>query len=118
MSGPGRKSRTRPGRWIGPLRITPIVVAVAIALVGSAGYILWVVREVQDDQIPDLAVGFTALGVSFAMVALGALVGIWRAASRAAGGRSFALALVGGLAAVAAIGSFSVTALLMLVWNS
>ena len=115
---PVRKSRARSGLWIGPLHVTPVVAVVGIALVGSLGYIVYVVRVVHDDQIPALAAGFMALGVSFAAVALGALVGVWRAASRAAGGRSFALALVGGLAGLGAIGSWTATALLMLVWNS
>lgn len=91
---------------------------IGIALLACIAYILWVVREVQDEQITLLAYGFIALGLCFAAIALGSLIGVWRAASRAEGGRSFGLALVGGLAALGAIGSWSVAALLLLVLNS
>jgi hypothetical protein len=94
------------------------MIVIGLALVASIGYILWVVREVQDGQIPLLGYGFAAMGACFAAIAIGSLVGMWRSASRAQGGRSFGLALVGGFAGLAAIGSFSVTALLLLVWNS
>jgi hypothetical protein len=43
---------------------------------------------------------------------------MWRASSRAEGGRSFGLALVGGFAGLAAIGSFSVMVLLGLLLKS
>ena len=91
---------------------------VAIALVATAGYLLWVVREVQDEQITMLSYGFAALGLCFTAIAIGSLIGVWRAASRAQGGRSFWLAIVGGLAGLAAIGSFSVMALLTMVLNT
>lgn len=94
------------------------MIVIGIALLASIAYILWVIREVRDGQITLLAYGFIALGLCFAAIALGSLVGVWRAASRAEGGRSFGLALVGGLAGLAAIGSFSVAALLLLVLNS
>ena len=108
----------RTGRYVGPLRITPVLTVVLFALAASLAFIVWVVRAVRDEQLPLLAVGFVALGVSFGAIAVGALVGMWRAASRAEGGRAFGLAVVGGLAGLAAIGSWAVTALLMLVWKS
>jgi len=111
----GRKAR---GLRIGRVRIPVPAILVLLVLLGAVAYILWVVREVHDEQIPLLSYGFAALGLSFGAVAIGCVVGMWRAASRAEGGRSFWLALVGGLAALAAIGSFSVMALLMLVWNT
>jgi hypothetical protein len=94
------------------------MILIGVALVASLGYILWVVREVQDGQIPLLSYGFAALGLCFGAIAIGCVVGMWRAASRAEGGRSFGLALVGGFSALAAIGSFTVMALLMFVWNT
>jgi hypothetical protein len=108
----------RQGIYIGPLHVTLALATVLLVLVGSVVYIGWVILTVRDEQIPFLAAGFVALGASFAAIAVGSLLGMWRAASRAKGGRAFALALVGGLAGLAAIGSFAVTALLMLVWNS
>lgn len=109
---------TGDGFWIGPLRVTLPLVLVGLVMLGSTAFIGWVVLNVQDDQIPLLAVGFVALGASFAAIAVGSLVGMWRAASRARGGRAFVLAIVGGMAGLGAIGTFTVTALLMMVWSS
>jgi hypothetical protein len=88
---------------------------VAIVLLGSTVFVGYVVLNVHDNQIPLLAVGFIALGASWAAIALGSLVGMWRAASYASTGRAVALAIVGGLAGLAAIGSFAITALLTLL---
>jgi hypothetical protein len=106
------------GRSIARIRLSLAVVVVALALVGSLAYILYVVLAIDEEQIPLLAAGFAVLGASFVAVAIGALVGMWRAASRADGGRALVLAIVGGLAGLAAIGCFTVTALSAMVWNT
>jgi hypothetical protein len=115
---PARAPGPRRGLYVGPVKVTPALVVVLLVLLGSLVFNGWVVLSVRDGQIPLLAVGFVAMGAAFAAIGVGALVGMWRAASRAAGGRSFALALVGGLAGLAAIGCFAITALLTLVWNT
>jgi hypothetical protein len=111
-------SGNAPGSRLGRVRISVPVVVFGLALLGSIGYILWVVREVGDQQIQLLSFGFIALGLTFAAIALACVFGMWRAASRAEGGRSFGLALVGGLSGLAAIGSFSVAALMTMLLNS
>jgi len=110
--------RARTGTFVGPIRITPARVLLAVAFVVSLAYSAYVVLRIEDNQIPLLTWGLVALGLSLATFALMSLRGIWRAASRARGGQSLALAIVGGLAALAAIGCFSIAALLVLVWNS
>ncbi|MBI2781970.1 MAG: hypothetical protein HYX55_09275 [Chloroflexi bacterium] len=115
---PARAPAQRPGRYLGPIRLTVPLVVVVVVLIGSVIFDAWVVLTITDGQIPLLAVGLVVTGGSLGAIAIGALVGMWRAASRAAGGRSFALALVGGLAGLAAIGCFAITALLVLVWNT
>jgi hypothetical protein len=87
----------------------------SLALLGSVGFIAYVVLQIEDNQIPLMASGFVALGVTLALIALWCLNGIWRAASRARGGRAFALAIVGGLAGLGAIGSFAVAAVSVMV---
>jgi hypothetical protein len=114
MSPPAR----RRGVYLGPLKITPAVVLVALAIVGSVAFILYVVFRVEDEQIPLLGAGFGVLGASFAAIALGSLVEMWRAASRTRTGRAFSLAILGGFAALVAIGCFTFTALATLVWRS
>jgi hypothetical protein len=91
---------------------------IGLAMIGSIAYLGYVVARVEEDQIPLLASGFVVLGACFAAVALWALVGMWRAASRARGGRALGLAIVGGLAGLGAIGCFTVAALAALVWNT
>jgi hypothetical protein len=108
----------RDGFYLGPLRVTIPLVLVLLVMLGSAAFIGWALINVRDDQINLLSIGFVALGASFAALAVGSLVGMWRAASRARGGRAFALAIVGGLAGLAAIGAFTATALMLLVSNT
>jgi hypothetical protein len=108
----------REGRYIGPLRITPVAILVALGFIGSVAFLGYVVAAIDVDQIPLLAAGFVVLGACFAATAIGAVLGMWRAASRAAGGRALALAIVGGIAGMAAIGCFTVTALSAMVWNT
>ena len=108
----------RRGRYLGPLRITPAVVLVALAIVGSLAFILYVVFRVEDEQIPLLGAGFGVLGACFAVIAIGSVFGMWRAASRARTGRAFGLAIVGGTAGLVAIGCFTFTVLATMVWRS
>jgi hypothetical protein len=108
----------REGLYVGAIHVTLPLAVVTLVLIGSLVFIGYVVTSVRDEQIPMLAVGFVGLGASFAAMAVGSLLGMWRAASRSEGGRALVLAIVGGLAALAAIGSFTVTALSMLVWNT
>jgi len=115
---PPPAKRTRRGRWIGPIPITPVSVVVALVLLGSFVYIVYVTLKVHDDQIKLLAVGFVAFGPAWAAIAVGALVAMWRAASRARTGRATGLALAGGIAGLSAIGSFAIAAVLALVLNS
>ncbi|HEX2626806.1 MAG TPA: hypothetical protein VHL56_07850 [Candidatus Limnocylindrales bacterium] len=115
-AAPSSGTPSRPRR--GGVRISLPIVVFGIALLGCIGYILWVVREVQDQQIQLLSYGFLALGLTFAAIALACVFGMWRAASRAQGGRSFGLALIGGVSGLAAIGSFSVAALMTMLLNS
>jgi uncharacterized Tic20 family protein len=110
--------RKRSGFYIGPVRVTLPLFLTFVIMVGSLAFILWDVRSSRDDQIPLLGLGFTALGVSFTALAIIALVGMWRAASRARGGRAFVLALIGGIAGLTAIGCYTITAVTMLAWTT
>jgi len=99
-------------------RISIPGIVLGLALLGSIGFIAYVVLRIEDNQIPLVAAGFVALGGTLALIALWCLYGIWRAASRARGGRAFLLAIIGGLAGLGAIGSFAVAAISMMVSSS
>lgn len=108
----------RPAR-LGPIRVTPFRALVAVAFVGSLGYIVWAILRVGDSsQIPMLSAGFGVLGVAFAAVALGGLISLWRAAAAERSGRALILAVAGGLAGLAAIGCWTVAVVLALLWRS
>ena len=117
-AAPAAPRRTRRGRWLGPIPITPVSVVVALVLLGSLVFIVFVTLKVHDNQIPLLAVGFVAFGAAWAAIAVGSLLGMWRAASWARTGRATALAIAGGIAGLGAIGCFSIAAVLTLVWNT
>jgi hypothetical protein len=99
-------------------RISIPGIVIGLAMLGSIVFIGYVVLRVEDNQIPLMAAGFVVLGASLAAIALWCVAGIWRAASRARGGRALGLAIIGGLAGMAAIGCFAIAALSTLVWNS
>jgi hypothetical protein len=109
----GKPVTSRKGR-----RISIPGIVIGLTMVASILFIGYVVLRVEDNQIPLMATGFVVLGASLAAVALWCVIGIWRSASRARGGRAFALAIVGGLAGIGAIGCFTVAALSSLVLNT
>src|SRR5262245_41739425 len=101
------------------MRLTPIQLVVGVAFVGSSAFILYAILRVRDQtQIPMLSSGFAILGVSFVAIAIGALINLWRAASRARMGRAVGLSVVGGLSGLAPIGCFAAAVILALLWKS
>ncbi len=107
------------GPHIGPVRLTPVRMAIAVAFIGSLGFIAFAILRVRDtSQIPMLSSGFGVLGIAFAAVAIGGAIEMWRASAAARPGRATAMAIVGGLAGFAAIGSFAAAAIFALLWGS
>ena len=101
-----------------PRRISIPGIVIGLTMLGSAAFIAYVVLRIEDNQSPLMAAGFVVLGASLAAVAAWCVYGIWRAASRARGGRALGLAILGGLSGLAAIGCFAVAALSSLVLNT
>ncbi len=89
----------------------------AIALTGSALFVLYGIVVRDATQVPMLCAGFGVLGIVFSALALGGAVATYRAASEGRGGRAFALALLGGAAAIVAAGCFATAVVLALVWR-
>lgn len=101
-----------------PRKISIPGIVIGLTMLGSIAFIGYVVLRVEEGQIPLMAAGFVALGASLAAVAAWCVLGIWRSASRARGGRAFGLAILGGLAGLGAIGCFAVAALTSLVLST
>ena len=106
-----------PGPHVGPILITPTRVTLAIALGGSALFVAYGIVARDPTQIPMLSAGFAVLGIVFSALALAGAIGTYRTAQDGRGGRAFGLALLGGIAALIAAGSFATAAVLALVWR-
>lgn len=97
----------RPRTGIGLPRITPTRFFLTVALVGSAAYLAWAVTTRDPSQSPMLAAGAAVLGLVFSAIALAGAIEVVRAARRGEGGRSFAAAILGGVAGMIAFGCFA-----------
>ncbi len=110
-------SRGVVGPHLGRVRLTPTRVTLAIALGGSLLFVLYSATVRDASQIPMLAAGALVLGLVFSALAIAGAVSTYRAAAEARGGRAFADALLGGLAALIAFGCFAMAVVLALVWR-
>jgi len=101
---------------IGPIRITPVRVALVLALVGSLAYIAYAVLAVEDDaQIPMVTSGAAVLGLVFAAISVGAGIRMWRAWQDRLQGQTVLFAIVGGISGMIALGCFAGALILGLV---
>ena len=88
-------------------RVSPGVIILAIALVGSIAYLLYAITVRDPSQIPLLASGAVVLGLVFAALAAYCLRATWRAGVAERNGRAVALGLLGGFAAIISAGCFA-----------
>ena len=85
--------------------ISPGVIFLVIAVIGSIAYMAYVLTVRETTQIPLLASGAVVLAIVFGALAVFCLRSIWRAGlDRGNGGTTILTALVGGGAAIAASG--------------
>jgi hypothetical protein len=120
-----RSARPEPPRMATPTRdpstpvgrrgISPGVVFLAIALVGSVAYVAYAITVRDASQIPLLASGAVVLAIVFGALAVYCLRETWRAGLEDRGGRALLIALVGGGAAIAASGCLAGALILFLL---
>lgn len=101
---PPRRTGPAPARSTEGRRISPGVVFLVVAIVGSIVYMAYAVTVRDTSQIPLLASGAVVLAVVFGALAAYCLRSIWRSGAEERGGRALLVALVGGGAAIAAAG--------------
>jgi hypothetical protein len=103
---PVRSARAGPApmRPPGGRRISPGVIFLVIAIVGSIAYMAYTVTVRDTSQIPLLASGAVVLAVVFGALAAYSLRATWRAGTDGRDRRALLLSLVGGGAAIAAAG--------------
>ncbi len=101
---PSRRTGSAPARTAGARRISPGVIFLVLAIVGSIAYMAYTVTVRDTSQIPLLASGAVVLAVVFGALAAYCLRSVWRAGTDGRGGRVLLVSLVGGGAAIAAAG--------------
>jgi uncharacterized membrane protein len=84
--------------------ISPGIVFLAVALIGSLLFALYAVTVRDADQIPLLAAGFAVLGIVFIALAAYALRSIWRAGIDGRSGTALALGVGAGIAVIIGAG--------------
>ncbi|HEY7737066.1 MAG TPA: hypothetical protein VH813_09760 [Candidatus Limnocylindrales bacterium] len=105
----------RRGVQVGPLVITPVRVLIVLALAGSIAYLAYAITVRDASSIPLLASGAVVLGLVFAGLAAAGAWSVLEAGRMGADGRAFAMALLGGLCAIAAFGCWGAAVVLMLL---
>jgi len=111
----GRRSE---GRHIGSIRVTPIRVILIVALLGSLGYTFFALTVRDTSQIPMLSSGAAILGLVFSALALAGGISMWRAGVDRRQAASFGMAVLGGVAAMIALGCFAFAIVLALLWTA
>ena len=98
--------------------ISPGVVFLAIALIGSVIFVLYVVTVREGTQPALLAAGGFALGVVFLALAAYSLRSTWRAGIAGRNGRALLIAVGGGIAAMIGAGCIAGAIILFLLSRS
>ena len=96
-------------------RISPGVVILAIALVGSVAFMLYTITVRDVSQIPLFASGAVVLGLVFGALAVYSLRATWRAGVAERNGRAVALGLLGGFAAMISAGCFALAIIMFML---
>jgi len=99
----------------GRRRISPGVVFLAVALIGSVVFALYAVTVRDASQIPLLASGGVVLGIVFIALAGYTLRATWRAGLAARNGRALVLGFGGGIAAIIGAGCVAGAVILFLL---
>jgi hypothetical protein len=110
-------SRGSGGVYLGPVRITPMLVVLVIALFGSLAYIVFALTVRDTTQIPMLVSGAVVLGVVFIALAVAGAIRTYQAGVEGRGGRAFGLALGGGVAAMIGFICFALAIIGALVYQ-
>lgn len=108
-------SRRRTGLYVGPLRVTPTRVFLAVALLGSLLYLVYAISVRDASQIPALASGAFVLGLVFAMLATAGGIETYRSARADLPARSVVAAVLGGAAGIVALACFAAAAILAIL---
>jgi hypothetical protein len=114
----GRNETKERGPRLGPIRITPTRVILAVAIGGSFGFGIYTVTVRDANQIPLLAAGLTVLGLVFGMLTVAGVISTYRAGSDGQAVRAMFLSIGAGIASILALGCLAGAVLLAQLWTS
>jgi len=105
------------GPHLGPVRITPLRVTLALALAGGLAFLLWSVFRRDQLQVPLMATGFAICGLVFAVVAVLSVAAVIRAGREGRDGAAVLTALGGGLIAAASMLLLAGAVIMSMIWG-
>ena len=105
------------GPHLGPVRITPLRVTLAVALAGGLAFLLWSVFRRDQLQVPLMATGFAICGLVFAVAAVLSVAAVIRAGREGRDGAAVLTALGGGLIAAASMLLLAGAVIMSMIWG-
>ncbi len=105
------------GAHIGPVRITPLRVTLAIALIGGLAFLAYSVFVRDANQVLMMATGLFVVGVVFGVVAIMSVGRIITAGREGRDAAAVFTALLGGLFAMGSLLLLAGAVILALIWN-
>jgi hypothetical protein len=116
--GPDDADARPRGPQLGPLRITPTRVFLAIALVGGLGFLAWATFVRDQLQVPLMASGLAICGLVFAAIAVLSVGAVVRAGHEGRDKRAVLTAFLGGLVAVGAFLCLAGAVIMGMIWST
>ena len=96
-------------------KVTPGLVVLAVALIGSVVFALYAITVRDASQIPLLASGAVALGIAFFALAVYSVRATWEAGMAGRNGKALAFAVAGGVAAIIGSGCLAAAIILFML---
>ncbi len=105
------------GPRIGPLRITPVRVTLALALAGGVAFLFWSIVVRDQLQVPLMATGFLICGLVLLVWGLLGLRAVFTAGREGRDGAAVLTALAAGLATAASMLLLAGAVIMSMIWG-
>jgi len=113
---PSRDPREAAQEPSGPL-VTPLRVTLALGLFIGIGLMAFALLVQRGQDVPFMAAAAFVLGMVCAGYGVTGAIAVYKAAAAGRGGKAFGLAVLGGIAAVAAFGFLALAVIFGLLWK-
>ena len=110
-------SDTPRGPRIGPLRITPVRVTLALALAGGVAFLFWSIVVRDQLQVPLMATGFLICGLVLLVWGLLGLRAVFTAGREGRDGAAVLTSLAAGLATAASMLLLAGAVIMSMIWG-